>query len=89
MLAKHNRIQRRVTKRNVRKDKYVKTFRKGSTMKQGVHNCSDKLRFKTEEQALEASLTLTDRLALTAAPILPYRCGQHDCWHIGHDRTRR
>jgi hypothetical protein len=50
--------------------------------------CESKIRFRSIREATTAADGYMERIALTNAPMLPYYCKFHSCWHIGHDRTK-
>ena len=49
-------------------------------------NCRSKRKFSDLSAATNAADSLMDRRALTQAPICPYWCKRHNCFHIGHRR---
>ena len=49
-------------------------------------DCSVKRRYTDLSEATAAADSLMDRVALTQAPICPYPCKRHSCFHIGHQR---
>ena len=56
------------------------SFRTGNE----IRDCSDKVRFNTEDEALKASIQYTEHRVLLLTPVGPYECIKHKCWHIGH-----
>ena len=48
-------------------------------------DCSSKKRYTNRPAAAVDADFLMDRRALTFAPICPYWCGNHGCFHIGHN----
>ena len=49
-------------------------------------DCSGKRRYPNLATATAVADSLMDRLALTQAPICPYWCIPHGCFHVGHQR---
>ncbi len=47
--------------------------------------CDTKMRFTSMAEARYAADSYMARVALTFDPMVPYRCMEHSCWHIGHD----
>ena len=50
--------------------------------------CDYKIRYLEVSKAIAAADSYMDRITLTNAPMQPYYCKYHACWHIGHDRTK-
>jgi hypothetical protein len=59
-----------------------------STSRKSQINCDYKVRFLEVHKAMAAADRYMERITLTAAPMQPYYCKYHACWHIGHDRTK-
>ena len=45
-----------------------------------------KIRYEWLRDAIGAADSYMDRITLTTAPMMPYYCSRHSCWHTGHDR---
>jgi hypothetical protein len=54
-----------------------------------MKSCDTKKRFPTIEDSAQAADRYMERMALVAAPMKPYQCKAHSCWHIGHSRWLR
>ena len=50
--------------------------------------CDYKVRYLDVSEAIAAADWYMERITLTAAPMQPYHCEYHACWHIGHNRTK-
>jgi len=48
--------------------------------------CFEKSRFRHLRDAVQAADRYMERVPVTRAPMVPYYCPAHSCWHIGHDR---
>ncbi len=48
--------------------------------------CTLKRQFPTLCEAIQAADKYMDEIALVLAPMTPYRCNKHNCYHIGHNR---
>ena len=59
-----------------------------STNRKSRINCDYKVRFSEVHEAMAPADRYMERITLTAAPMQPYYCKYHACWHIGHDRTK-
>ena len=50
--------------------------------------CDCKVRYLDVSEAIAAADRYMDQITLTNAPMQPYYCRFHSCWHIGHDWTK-
>jgi len=51
-----------------------------------MKKCTLKRQFSTLCEAIQAADKYMDEIALVLAPMAPYRCKKHNCYHIGHNR---
>jgi hypothetical protein len=65
-------------------------FKKNGKPRRGVshryENCQVKSRFRAVRDAIQSADRFVDRVLWGSAPVVPYFCPAHSCWHIGHDR---
>lgn len=47
--------------------------------------CVEKVRYRHVRDAVSAADRYMDRVPVLRAPMVPYYCPAHSCWHIGHD----
>ena len=48
--------------------------------------CGGKVCYRDLRDAVQAADRYVERIPVLWAPMVPYYCPAHRCWHIGHDR---
>lgn len=51
----------------------------------GSWRCDAKKQYLCIRDAIRAADRYMDRVAITRAPMVPYYCPRHICWHTGHN----
>lgn len=55
------------------------------TVSSGSWRCDSKKQYLCLRDAICAADSYMDRIAMTRAPMMPYYCPRHLCWHTGHN----
>ena len=65
-------------------------FKKTGEPRKGIHprylKCREKVCYRYLRDAVQAADRYVERISVLMAPMVPYYCPAHSCWHIGHDK---
>ena len=68
-------------------------FKKTGEPRKGIHprylKCREKVCYRYLRDAGQAADRYVDRISVLMAPMVPYFCPAHRCWHIGHDKKMK
>ena len=49
--------------------------------------CREKVCYRHLREVVQAADRYVERIPVLMAPMVPYLCPAHRCWHIGHDKN--